>query len=317
MNIAVRAAPPPGSAQAGDLYVDLQSRTLWLGVDPSVDPAQFVLISDIVALQNQIVAGDNTGKAYTDTQIATRAPTVHTHTSTQITDFNAAVTAVASSIPALQWVRGMIMAYSGLLTDIGIGALAGWHLCDGSSGTPDLRERFILGAGSRAAGSTNPYGTVNTGWGGAHGHNVNYTTLTTNEMPYHNHGGATPSENAFHYHYVNLLSSTETADHAHYTHFTSIGTGQGTGPGADIAASGYGSTGYDALSGGRNAAHQHYVQGYSSEQSAFHQHGIYAEGGQQGHTHTLADVGYHWHEITTANLREAIPFYALAFIMKT
>ena len=38
--------------------------------------------------------------------------------------------------------RGVIVMWSGLIHDIP----AGWGLCDGSQGTPDLRDRFIVGA---------------------------------------------------------------------------------------------------------------------------------------------------------------------------
>ena len=39
--------------------------------------------------------------------------------------------------------RGIICAWSGALVDIP----AGWLVCDGTLGTPDLQERFIVGAG--------------------------------------------------------------------------------------------------------------------------------------------------------------------------
>ena len=53
---------------------------------------------------------------------------------------------------------------------------AGWTLCDGSASTPDLRGQFIIGAGgSYAVNATAAVGNT-----GAH-------TLTTAEMPSHNH----------------------------------------------------------------------------------------------------------------------------------
>ena len=42
------------------------------------------------------------------------------------------------------FVTGMIMMWSGSIASIP----SGWVLCNGSSGTPDLRDRFIVGAGS-------------------------------------------------------------------------------------------------------------------------------------------------------------------------
>ena len=39
--------------------------------------------------------------------------------------------------------QGIIVAWSGAVVDIP----DGWTLCDGTGGTPDLRDRFIIGAG--------------------------------------------------------------------------------------------------------------------------------------------------------------------------
>jgi hypothetical protein len=311
MNVSVRASPPPGSAQAGDLYVDLQSRTLWLGVDPAVDPAAFVLISDIVALQGQIAAGINTSKAYTDTQITTRAPTVHTHTAAQISDFSGAVTNVVLNIPGFDWVKGMVVMYSGSLVDIGVGNLAGWHLCDGTSGTPDLRDKFILGAGSRVIGSGNTMTAFNTGAGGAHDHAINYTAITAAQMPNHSHGG---------------ITGYMSHDHAHYTSGGTDGQGQHN---HGIATDGYpvaSTGGWSLRSVGSSTSfvcsaagnHGHNFAAWSGGVNQNHYHAVNAEGGNQGHNHTtVGGYGVHAdHSVTSAQLREAIPFYALAFIMK-
>lgn len=46
---------------------------------------------------------------------------------------------------------GMIILWSGAIVDIP----TGWHLCDGDEGTPNLRDRFIVGAGDTyAVGAT-------------------------------------------------------------------------------------------------------------------------------------------------------------------
>jgi hypothetical protein len=56
----------------------------------------------------------------------------------------------AGSAPAWgnAFVTGMIMLWSGSIASVP----SGWALCNGSSGTPDLRNRFIIGAHSDDAG---------------------------------------------------------------------------------------------------------------------------------------------------------------------
>lgn len=49
----------------------------------------------------------------------------------------------------------------------------GWRLCNGQNGTPDLRNRFIVGAGST-------YSVGNTGGSAS-------VTLTSNQIPSHTH----------------------------------------------------------------------------------------------------------------------------------
>jgi len=40
-------------------------------------------------------------------------------------------------------IKGLIAIWSGAIADIP----TGWHLCNGLDGTPDLRDRFVVGAG--------------------------------------------------------------------------------------------------------------------------------------------------------------------------
>lgn len=64
---------------------------------------------------------------------------------------------------------GGIIMWSGAINAIP----TGWRLCDGGGGTPDLRDRFVVGAGSGYAV-------------GARGGNAN-VTLSVNQMPSHSH----------------------------------------------------------------------------------------------------------------------------------
>jgi len=77
----------------------------------------------------------------------------------------------SSAIPS-QFITGMIMLWSGSIASIP----SGWALCNGSNGTPDLRDRFVVGAGStytvNATGGSADAITV------AHTHTYSTTTGT-------------------------------------------------------------------------------------------------------------------------------------------
>lgn len=299
--------PAPGSAGPGELYVDLQSRALWLGVEASEDPAQAVLISDIEGIQPAINAAMVMANGYTDSLIATRAPLAHTHTASQVTDFAPAVEAVVNGIPGFNWVPRMIMMWSGSLAEIGVGGLAGWALCDGSNGTPNLRDKFIIGAGNKPSGAQNSGANLSLS-GGIHTHTINPTMLTLEQTPAHNHGGVTGAESVPHTHAFSAATS-EAGEHSHTVYRA------GSSGGSNAARDGGNSSSGPQTSA--DGKHTHTVAGNTGPASAGHTHAIPTAGGGQGHTHTMAGGGgTHTHDITPAQIRETIPYYALAFIMK-
>lgn len=73
---------------------------------------------------------------------------------------------------------GEIIMFSGLVAGIPVG----WALCDGTNGTPDLRGKFVIGAGGAyAVGNQGGAETHN------HGGNTGGTVLDASTMPAHRH----------------------------------------------------------------------------------------------------------------------------------
>jgi hypothetical protein len=78
---------------------------------------------------------------------------------------------------------GCILLWSGSIGSIPVG----WYLCNGSNGTPDLRDKFVVGAGSAYA--------VNGTGGSANAIVVSHTHTATSVVtdPQHNHDTVIPT----------------------------------------------------------------------------------------------------------------------------
>jgi microcystin-dependent protein len=117
--------------------------------------------------------------------------------------------------------RGGIILWSGSIATIP----TGWLLCDGTGGTPNLRDRFVVGAGSTyavgaAAGAT----TV---------------TLVAANLPPHAHSGTTDGIGN-HTHYQNVGANFGSGGPVYRIDFNADGSGgnqYGSGVQTDAAGS--------------------------------------------------------------------------------
>lgn len=106
---------------------------------------------------------------------------------------------------------------------------SGWYLCDGTNSTPDLRNRFIVGAGSTYAvgatgGSADAITVAHTHTGttaanGSHYHTyqTGYNTNVSSQGSNGNFGGGTPDDTSF------IYNTNTVSDHTHT--FTTDSTG--------------------------------------------------------------------------------------------
>ena len=122
---------------------------------------------------------------------------------------------------------GGIIMWSGSIADAE--ALTNWAICDGQNGTPDLRDKFVLGVGSSAAGGTST-AAVNDG-----NTSSNTITLSEGQMPNHNHdlsdtGHAHGVTDNGHFHYEFRsgnagANQNQGSSNASTTNFPGSGTG--------------------------------------------------------------------------------------------
>ena len=87
------------------------------------------------------------------------------------------------------FVSGMIMLWSGSEASIP----AGWLLCDGTSSTPDLRNKFVVGASAGTGDTTYPGLSVGATGGSADAAVVSHTHTATVTDPSHFHAYTSPT----------------------------------------------------------------------------------------------------------------------------
>lgn len=161
-----------------------------------------------------------------------------------------------------------------------LGALpSGWQNCDGTNGSPDLRDAFPRGAGgSLALGASGGAATAsgNTGAAGGHTHavTVDAHVLTEAEMPAHNH--------------------------------SVLNRGGGSG-----IADGSGLTATQSLAGIRNVA-----EGTYQETNSLGTPYLDNAGGGGGHSHTGSAAATADHTHTLGTVATIPPYKAVYFIMK-
>lgn len=271
----------------------------------TTDPAKIIKGTEIDNEYNAISSAISS-KADVNSPSLTGTPTAPTATygtnTTQVATTSFVQAGLTGLIPA-----GIITLWSGSIASVP----TGWVFCNGANGTPDLRDRFVVGAGSSyAVGAT----------GGA-----NTVTLDATMIPSHTHTVTTTGSTAAsgdHTHTFSGTSSGQSVSHTHtatvadpgHNHYSpSNGAPNGGGAGAALTT-GMGNvpghatlsntTGITVSNGNASADHTHTYSGTTSAVSTTHTHSL-----------TLSS--------TAANTGGGLahenrpPYYALAFIMKT
>ena len=138
------------------------------------------------------LTGNSNTTHYHDSRYMTRTETQE-HLENQMMLVNSALTAAEERINQLAaqieeslnklFKKGMIIDWYGTADQVP----DGWVICDGKHGTPDLRDKFVVGAGLS-------YALKATGGEATH-------TLTVSESPIHNHS-ATIAQSGNHHHWT-------------------------------------------------------------------------------------------------------------------
>jgi hypothetical protein len=194
--------------------------------------------------------------------------------------------------PVIGFPVGGIIMWSGTLAKVPVG----WALCDGANGTPDLRDKFVCGAGnSLSVGATG-------GSNVAHSHSVSMSssgtaTGTIGNASLSAHTGAAVSSHGTHYH--EYYATTSGAS-------TEVQKQEGTGTSFWLTQKGHthdiGSESVPKQTSGASATLSHTVTQPSDHDQ---------------HSHTFSSGSASVSGSATSGTASSMPaYYALAYIMR-
>eukprot|EP01084_Bolivina_argentea_P076773 139179_1 len=247
-----------------------------------------------------------------------------------------------------QFPEGIIMIWYGSISHIPLG----WSLCNGSNGTPDLRDKFVIGSGNLytlndTGGTENIALTINDI--PSHSHNISHVNVATSVHTGHSHdsGSYSLSTQNGHTHNYNATTSS-TGSHNHLCSASTFASGNhnhnngeynklmrirsdccGTESGTDCSCGGYPDlqSCADTITTGN---HTHSVS-CSTGDTGSHIHVAAGTTGNEGtHTHIMngstSNSGIHSHSVSgvtepvgtgiSNTINVLNPYYAAYYIMK-
>jgi microcystin-dependent protein len=272
---------------------------------PSGDSGKIVKGSEIDT-ELAAVANAIASKADINSPNLTGTPTAPTATfgsnTTQLATTAFVTAGLAGLVPS-----GVITLWSGSTASIP----SGWVLCNGSNSTPDLRDRFVVGAGTtyavNATGGANTV-TLDATMIPAHTHTVSATGTTGGQSANHTHtfSGTTSGQSNTHAHSASVSDPGHQHSDDAFANFDGAQTlANGGIPIGGTRLTGVATTGISVSIGNANADHSHTYSGTTSTVSADHNHTVTVSG-----TTGNGTGGGLAHE-------NRPPYFALAYIMKT
>lgn len=167
----------------------------------------------------------------------------------------------------------------------------GWQQCDGTNGTPDMRDNFPVGAGSSyslgaTGGSATASGSTDSSGGHTHGGSTGGTSLTVSQLPDHQHGGYSGN---------NFERGVTVGSYTSSYRQAVVIPGFTKNDGLNL----------DAV-GTNSIAHTNASSPLTT--------GMVSGGSGSAHSHSISSAGAHTHTLSTISILP--PYVALHFIMK-